>query len=343
MTLYDPRRVHSWGVVRMTCRLAAGVILLAALMTVPGLAQSTPTLDDCSGGSVLDDGTFENGYGAKPSSGWSEYVMRFNPPPGTRKLKRVCACFTRSGADSSLSFDLNIYDSTEDGKPGALLGTRRAFAIGVPMHPSRRFYSYDVSDLEIEGDDPLFIGPAWSPVEDTQIYLCADQNGPAVRPGYANFTGRGNALSQPITDVFPTYKALGLRALFDAPCEPKENTLCLNNNRFKVQIEWTRANATTGEGKAVPLAGREDSGLFWFFEPENIELLIKVLDRCSPPFDSYWVFFAATTNVGFELTVTDTVTDETRVYSNPLGTTAWPVQDTQAFKTCHAEEEPEGE
>jgi hypothetical protein len=316
--------------------LPAGAVLLALAMAAPAAAQSQ---DDCSGGSVYDDGTFENGYGAKPSSAWSEYVMRFNPPPGARKLEKVCACFTRSGADSSITFDLNVYAVGFDGRPGALLGTQRAFAIGVPQHPSRRFYSYDVSRLDIEGDDPVFIGPAWSPVEDTQIYLCADQNGPAVRPGYANFTGRGHTLQQLITDVFPTYKALGLRAQFDAPCEPREGTLCLNDNRFKVEIDWTRLNGSRGEGKAVPLPGREDSGLFWFFEPQNIELLVKVLDRCTPPFDSFWVFFAATTDVGFELTVTDTVTDERRVYTNPVGQTARPVQDTGAFETCDAEGE----
>ena len=103
---------------------------------------------------------------------------------------------------------------------------------------------------------------------------------------------------QPITDVFPTYKALGLRAQFDAPCEPREGTLCLNDNRFKVEVDWTGLDGTEGTGKAVPLPGREDSGLFWFFEPENIEILVKVLDACAPPFDSFWVFFAATTNVG---------------------------------------------
>ena len=315
-------------------RLAVlGWLVLALAMTGPVRAQ-----DDCAGGSVLDDGTFENGYGAKPSSGWSEYVMRFTPPAGTRRLERVCACFTRAGADSSLSFDLNVYSVGLDGKPGVLLGSQHTFAFGVPSHPNRRFYSYDVSALGIEGDDPVYIGPAWSPVEDTQIYLCADQNGPNVRQGYANFLARGAALTQPIVEVFPTYKALGLRALFDSPCEPKPDTLCLNDNRFKVQIHWSRPDGSTGSGKAVPLPGREDSGLFWFFDAANIELLVKVLDRCGSSFDSFWVFFAATTNVGFELEVTDTVSGESKVYSNPIGRVALPVQDTQAFKTCQEED-----
>jgi hypothetical protein len=315
---------------------AAGFLLLAIMVAAPSWSQG----DDCAHGSVYDDGVFENGYGAKPSSGWSEYVMRFTPPLGTRRLERVCACFTRSGADSSLTFDLNIYGAGADGKPGALLGTQRAFAFGVPMNPLRRFYSYDVSALKIGGDQPLYIGAAWSPVDDTQIYLCADQNsepnGAGVRTGYANFTGRGAPLLQPITDVFPKYKALGVRAEFDSPCVPGDNILCLNHNRFRVEIQWTRLDHTQGYGKAVPLASREDSGLFWFFDPANIELLVKVLDRCGPPFDSYWVFFAATTNVGYQLTVTDTVTGAQKIYTNTAGNTALPVQDTSAFKTCQA-------
>jgi hypothetical protein len=318
----------------MKSRGAALWIVLILAATGPAWSQ-----DDCAGQSVYDDGSFENGYGAKPSSAWSEYVMRFTPPPGTRKLERVCACFTRVGADSSLTFDLNVYSVGDDGKPDALLGSQRAFAFGVPAHPNRRFYSYDVSALEIEGDDPIYIGPAWSPIEDTQIYICADQNGSEVRPGFANFVARGATPRQPIADVFPYYKALGLRAQFDAPCQPKPGTLCLNRNRFQIEIDWALANGTVGVGKAVPLAGREDSGLFWFFEPENIELLIKVLEHCEPPFESFWVFYAATTNVGFELTVTDTVSGEVKVYRNPAGTTALPIQDTQAFKTCRAEDD----
>jgi hypothetical protein len=43
------------------------------------------------------------------------------------------------------------------------------------------------------------------------------------------------------------------------------------------------------------------------------------------------VFFAATTNVGFDLTVTDTRTGRQRTYANASGTAAAPVQDTAAF------------
>ena len=55
----------------------------------------------------------------------------------------------------------------------------------------------------------------------------------------------------------------------------------------------------------------------------------------APPLaPNYWVFFAATTNVQFRVTVTDTDAVLARRYSNPQGTVALPVADTQAFATC---------
>jgi len=63
-------------------------------------------------------------------------------------------------------------------------------------------------------------------------------------------------------------------------------------------------------------------------------MLVKVLDACATAFNSYWVFAAATTNVEFTLTVTDTQAGKVKTYFNPLGTPAPPIQDTAAFATC---------
>jgi hypothetical protein len=62
-------------------------------------------------------------------------------------------------------------------------------------------------------------------------------------------------------------------------------------------------------------------------------MLVKVLNACGLN-QRYWVFYAATTNVEFTLTVTDTQTGKTKVYFNPINTPAPPVQDTSAFATC---------
>ena len=55
---------------------------------------------------------------------------------------------------------------------------------------------------------------------------------------------------------------------------------------------------------------------------------------CVEPFNRFWVFFAATTNVAFQVQVTDTQTGLVKPYSNPQGMVALPVADTQAFATC---------
>ena len=76
-----------------------------------------------------------------------------------------------------------------------------------------------------------------------------------------------------------------------------------------------------------------DSGLLWFFAADNWEMLVKVLDGCA--FNGhYWVFSAATTNVGYTLTVTDTERGRLRRYPNSLGNAAPALTDVGAFATC---------
>jgi plastocyanin len=127
------------------------------------------------------------------------------------------------------------------------------------------------------------------------------------------------------------------RVATDAPiaaCVPDSTTLCVNNSRFQVRTHW-RSATDSADATAVPLDFAPDSGLFYFFSPTNIEMLVKVLNACIPALgNKYWVFFAATTNVELTVTVIDTQTGKTQVYFNPLGTAALPVQDTAAFSTC---------
>jgi len=115
------------------------------------------------------------------------------------------------------------------------------------------------------------------------------------------------------------------------PCVADANTLCLGG-RFKVTVAWVTSNMS-GMGTTVPLPSNPSSGLFYFFDSSNIEMLIKALNACAFN-SSYWLFYAATTNVQLTVTVVDTMTGKTRVYFNPLNQTAAPVQDLNAFATC---------
>lgn len=116
-------------------------------------------------------------------------------------------------------------------------------------------------------------------------------------------------------------------------CLPDPSTLCLNSGRFEVSAQFrTSSEEQPRPAMALPQTS-PDSGEFWFFSPDNTEISIKVIDGCAF-FDHFWVFFAATTNVELEITVTDTQSGLTNQYFNPLGQAAEPIQDTQAFATC---------
>lgn len=61
-----------------------------------------------------------------------------------------------------------------------------------------------------------------------------------------------------------------------------------------------------------------DDSCVFFFEPQNVEALLRVLDGCESN-QRFWVFAGAMTNVEFQITVSDTVLGTTATYANPLG------------------------
>lgn len=116
------------------------------------------------------------------------------------------------------------------------------------------------------------------------------------------------------------------------PCEVSESTQCFGQDRFRVEAAFsTSPQGPSGQARARPLTA--DSGYFVFFDDQNVEVVVKVLDACRD-FGSYWVFAAGLTNVGVELTVIDTVADRRKVYVNRLGQPFEPIVDTVAFATC---------
>jgi hypothetical protein len=119
-----------------------------------------------------------------------------------------------------------------------------------------------------------------------------------------------------------------------ASCVPGDTTLCLQGGRFAVGIHWTDSQANAGLGHVVPYA-TDDSGVFWFFDSGDWEALVKVIDGCALN-EHYWVFVAATTNVGYQVTVRDTLTASVRTYTNPQGRDSPAVTDTAAFSECSA-------
>jgi len=118
----------------------------------------------------------------------------------------------------------------------------------------------------------------------------------------------------------------------DTPCVPGAKVLCLNDGRFEVTTIWETTQDTSGMGDSGDL-GLTDTGYFTFFNVNNVEVVVKVLDACSFA-DRYWVFAGGLTNVEVELIVRDSETGVVQRYTNPQSTPFQPIQDTQAFATC---------
>lgn len=112
-------------------------------------------------------------------------------------------------------------------------------------------------------------------------------------------------------------------------CVPDTDVLCLYGGRYEVRVDWWTADGDRGAAQVVP-KGMSDSGLFWFFDPENWEVLIKVLDGCAVN-GHQWVYGASTTDLGYSVRVTDTTTGDFKEYRNERGRPAPAITDAKAF------------
>jgi VWFA-related protein len=128
------------------------------------------------------------------------------------------------------------------------------------------------------------------------------------------------------------YNQAGTPCATATPCVEGPTTLCLNQNRFKVEVRWTDFNQQSGSARVAP-CGSDDSGILYFFSPDNWEMLVKVLNACAIN-QRFWVYAAATTDVGYTVTVTDTRNGTAKTYTNRVGNAAAAITDSQAFATC---------
>jgi Leucine-rich repeat (LRR) protein len=125
--------------------------------------------------------------------------------------------------------------------------------------------------------------------------------------------------------------AASLATAASGPCQSGPRDLCLESARFRATLVWRSPEGAAASASAVALTA--NTGYFWFFDQDNVEAVVKVLDGCGLN-DRFWVFAGGLTDVEASLVVTDSVTGHTRLYANPAGTAFAPVRDTDAFATC---------
>ncbi|HUP21867.1 MAG TPA: hypothetical protein VNB06_02890 [Thermoanaerobaculia bacterium] len=118
------------------------------------------------------------------------------------------------------------------------------------------------------------------------------------------------------------------RRLAGGACVASEATLCLHDGAFRLEVAWEGLGAGTGTGRASPLT--TDTGAFWFFDSQNVELVVKVLDGCALN-GHQWVFATGLTDLATDLRVTRTAEGASRQYRRLIGERFRPVLDVEAF------------
>jgi hypothetical protein len=99
-------------------------------------------------------------------------------------------------------------------------------------------------------------------------------------------------------------------------------------HRFEVLVEWAEGQPVTG--RLRPREVGRDSGLFWFFDPGNAELLIKILDGCALN-GHFWVFLGGLTDLAVVVRVDDRLVGANAFYTNAGGSALEPQFDVRAF------------
>jgi hypothetical protein len=119
-------------------------------------------------------------------------------------------------------------------------------------------------------------------------------------------------------------------AFYETPpsCVPGESVMCLGEGRYRVEVTYERGTELKGAGKAVGLS--QESGLFWFFSPSNVETIIKVLDGCGVN-NHRWIYTTGLTDLRVLVLVADTHTGATASYLSQGGAAFAPVTDTEAL------------
>ena len=109
-------------------------------------------------------------------------------------------------------------------------------------------------------------------------------------------------------------------------CNETNTAVCLND-RFLVEVEWQDFQGNTGSGRATGLRTATPAR-----SSSSAGQRGARGQGTGPPqqHGNFWVFYGSLTNVGFEITVTDTERVLQKTYTNSTGSFA-SIGDTSAF------------
>ncbi|MYD24030.1 MAG: hypothetical protein F4X04_17620 [Holophagales bacterium] len=127
-----------------------------------------------------------------------------------------------------------------------------------------------------------------------------------------SFNGSGRSPSNAVTIVLPSTDF--------SDCEPREPLITFDHGyTVSMCVEYRN-----GEGELVKEDAKDynlesrESGILYFFDKDNAEVLVKVLDTCRIS-DYIWVYVAPVTTLAFNLQIENVATGQTWEHRNPRG------------------------
>ncbi len=244
--------------------------------------------------------------------------------PGDGRLK-LAAKVTDRG-DGTWRYEYALYNMSSH---------RSARSFAVSLAPGTFVTDIGFHDVDYHSGEP-YDGTDWSAVVSAGAISwqteteAEDAHANALRFATTyNFWFDANRPPQPTPATVGLFRA-GSPAAIDAllPGPGEGSVLVLGAGRFQVEAVFRIGDGPAASAHPVQLTS--DTGYFRFFNPNNIEVILKVLNGCVVN-ERFWVFAAGLTNVEMMITVTDTQTGNVKTYVNPQGTPFAPIQDTNAF------------
>ncbi len=140
-------------------------------------------------------------------------------------------------------------------------------------------------------------------IDGDRIVLDGDLGYCAILPPSGNQITGWRHMLPPLTAGNKTIEIRDLGntvATFDFHVDEDASRLPAADGRFEARLRWTDRAGVAHDATAVRLT--EESGQFWFFDPANPEVTVKLVDGTGLN-GRWWVFVSSMTDLGFTLTV----------------------------------------
>jgi len=286
-----------------------------------------------------------------------EFAQRFRlPESGTVEYAIACVARGRDDTSSDAAFTLSFYRGTGP-VPTTLLA---AYDVPARLEEPGTYTCFRITgaveSLQLDAGQ-VWVAVSWlrgTPPENTKL-LAADEDGSGGARAFRARPEEGDDWENWQGDT--EEGVYGIRLAVDHPdpdpepdptpdpppdpdpgdpppgpgytdCVPATTPLVFDGG-YSVRMCYETPDGTIGEARSG--WSSVESGLLWFFNEENAEVLIKVLaSACNlRNNDHVWVFVAPVTTLAFNLHVTDGV--DTWTHRNRQGVTASTESSNRAF------------